>query len=338
MPFVNPVKSPIAISYRDEGNGKGAFYDHYTIRRITQTLTVMGTTPAIPTTAFANYLNYRAGHNEFGLSLNTNLPESHPSVFEYAGLLFIPGRARETEDKRPAVHEARTKHEQKLIREAVLHGQPILAVCAGSWQLWEYFGGHTVNVTDHNYGAGMPRILNNGKVGYNKQIHRIKINAHSLLAASMGYTAATVQQARPSVNSVHWAAPDTNSTPDALTVTAYSVRDDSIAPNSRQGGTMAVQANTAEAFETKHGAPILGVQWHPEAYNVDDKASMSSKNQLSVLQYMAEAGHTYQNRRRVVQELKDKFRLSTANTVTLFSAASSSSSPVVTEKTLYPIK
>lgn len=323
---MNFEKSPVAISYRDEGNGKGAFYDHYTVRRITHTLTVMGTPPTMSTETFASYRNYLAGYNKLALSLNADLPESYPSVFEYAGLLFIPGRARETEDKRPAVHEARSKHEQKLIREAILHGQPILAVCAGSWQLWEYFGGHTVNVTDHNYGAGMPRILNNGKVGYNKQIHRIKITENSLLAASMGYTAETVQQARPSVNSVHWAAPDMSSTPDALIVTAHAVRDNLIAPNSRQGGIMAVQANTAEAFETKQGAPMLGVQWHPEAYNADDKASMSSKNQLAILQYMAQAGHTYQNRRRVVQELQNKFKLSSANTATLFSDASSTTS------------
>jgi hypothetical protein len=66
---------------------------------------------------------------------------------------------------------------------------------------------------------------------------------------------------------------------------------------------MRPEEDSIEAFETKHGAPILGVQWHPEAYSHTQSKTHLASHQQHLIQYMSDAGQAYLNRRLVIAQL-----------------------------------
>lgn len=247
----------------------------------------------------ANYINLRGGDpKKYALPLNANIPTTADDWAKKSGFIFIPGYTRESDEKQPANHTKRIKYEQELISQARLRGQPVLAVCAGSWTLWENYGGCIVSVSDHNYGGAMPRLSTaDPSVCNNKMIHRVKPKKGSYLAEAI--------QSKKSfaVNSVHWKAPEENaaaSTMNLLEVSAYSKQDNELAPNSRQGQVMKPE-KCVEAFETKYGVPMMGIQWHPEAFNPKDK---NFKTHQSIFSFMVTAGKTYLNRQRLNEEFK----------------------------------
>jgi hypothetical protein len=59
--------------------------------------------------------------------------------------------------------------------------------------------------------------------------------------------------------------------------------------------------NAVEAFETRHGAPMLGLQWHPEAYNPDQPEYHANRN---VMNFMARAGDAYEARRLTLRQFR----------------------------------
>jgi gamma-glutamyl-gamma-aminobutyrate hydrolase PuuD len=316
------VTAPIVITYREDGKtaGKAAFFDHVTFRNATGVKTAIAAPKELPATQFYSYLNYREGHNYYGLPGNLGRPQAvNSKTIADCGLIVIPGEARVTATANPDAARARKKHELELIRQARLRGQPVLAICAGSWRLWQAYGGKTKAVSDHNYGGAMPRLSTTGaKVVNNKQIHRINLTVNSMLAKAM-YRKKAIGQ--PTVNSVHWLAADSSSTPKMLEVVATTKQDNAIAANNRQGSLMKPTKGSVEAFETKFGAPMIGVQWHPEAYNPKDPASLAPTQHIQLLQFMMEAGRAYQRRREVVKELNARFNLVANNEVSLFGVA-----------------
>ncbi|BBO59788.1 hypothetical protein MPB2EB_0914 [Mycoavidus sp. B2-EB] len=68
----------------------------------------------------------------------------------------------------------------------------------------------------------------------------------------------------------------------------------------------------AEAFETRYGAPTMGVQWHPEAYEIPEKgkstANRTTKDTMGfhhkLILYFAQAGWAYGMRVQAVNEIK----------------------------------
>lgn len=305
-------KTPIEIAYRDEGNGKGPFYDHYSLQRATQYPTTIScpakmTITALRSTVETDPFALPYGEDHFG----KKIPPISWYHSDEKGLLVITGRARNTETDRPLVFADRKKHEEKLIGEALLTGRPILAICAGSWRLFETCGGQTEEVSGHNCRSGMPRIITNGTIGYNLQIHNINITKTSLLAEAMGSVRSqSIVADNPafmlpqlSVNSVHWQAPSFAHLPAIFQIAATSIRDDSIAPALHKTGQKnEVQQDTVEAFESKFGAPIFGIQWHPEAFNRDALGIQHH----SLLKYCAQAGDTYAAKQRMLSEFKQK--------------------------------
>ncbi len=150
----------------------------------------------------------------------------------------------------------------------------------------------------------MPTLTQSGKVGYNIQIHRIKLTDNGLiLKGAMDYKKHQTQNPNPSVNSVHWLAPDKSSIPDYFEVSAYSMQDASLAPNSRQGQAMQPEEDCIEGFESRFGAPVLVVQWHPEAYTSNTPASFFPEQQRKITQYMVQAGQAYMLKQSVNKEL-----------------------------------
>ncbi len=303
--YGNPAPAPIVVTYRNNEGKRmhAAFFDHYLVRKITNHATVTSA-PAGASTASFNSFIARLTHT-FTLGLGPNIgarqvPQTM-SETNLRGLLLIPGRAKEDNDA------VRMQHELDSIRKARYTGQPVLAICAGSWLLWEAHGGQVMPVTDHCY-SGMPYITSKGVVGNNVQIHRIQLEPTSLVNKVMQLKGAAGLVQNPVVNSMHWQTPNTHAPaqPAMLTVSARSVRDNDLAPKSRQGVQMQPTEDSVEAFESRHGVPMMGIQWHPEAYFNGQKSTTEDKRHMNILKYMAAAGDTYQAKQTMLVEFKAK--------------------------------
>jgi gamma-glutamyl-gamma-aminobutyrate hydrolase PuuD len=304
------TKYYIDISYREDFGKRelgGSFYDHYSVRWAINYPTRIVASPEQNTTALQRII--REAH--MALSAAGEVPDETAKIYPQittnitdiinGGLLFIPGTSRETYDSNPRSYQLRIRFELELIKKAKLYGKPILAICSGAWTLLSSYGGNTGPVTDHDYRGGMPRVTTAaGKVGIvnNKELHKVRVSPGSLLATIVGIT-----NQEFSVNSVHWEAP-LEPLPEYLQKTASSIYDPAISPKKAIGtGELMRPQDSIEAFEDTYGAPILGIQWHPETYN--------SGPSQQVLLFMAQAGTTYHNRRTLVREYKEKISANT---------------------------
>lgn len=321
---------PIAIVYRSEGEGKGAFYDHYTFQTVAKCPTVIalsgdGTCGDLDTNQLENFIK----NNPYGLSYGTNkegkiVPDSTKFPHEQ-GLLVIPGRERAQE-----YVASRDKYERKVIKEALRRGQPILAICAGCWQIWEasdckfeekctkcmlnqnneegcVMVSKFKDVKDH-VASRMMSLGKNGNITYNMQIHRINPVQSSLLFKAMG------NPTDISVNSVHWKVPvcfPEDTIHPIFDISATAKHDAQLAPNNRSGAKMQPEEGTVEAFERRFGAPTVGIQWHPEAYATFSVGAVGTSRpyNIKLLQYMVKAGEAYYYKVEMLQELKQYFTL-----------------------------
>lgn len=312
--------APIGISSRLDGKGKGAFYDHYTVQLSTEHETQLVKSPNVGSNlhVFAKSQTFNLPYGTENERINKKLPRTVEGWDEDGGLLFIPGYARNDAD------QERERFEQEIIRKAMLKGRPILAVCAGSWRLWEAYGGIMKEVRDHNYNGGMLRLNGEGTVTYNIPVHSIRTLPDTLLNSIMDVT---LEEETIAVNSVHWLAPN-DTVPAALPgdinrhrhvqalysllqVSARATEDEDISLMTRQREKMAPEEDTVEAFETKWGAPTLGIQWHPEAYCRYKKGdtNVHHPQHKNILEFMAKAGDAYAARRRMLKELTDKLNI-----------------------------
>lgn len=299
--YGNPPKAAITISYRNDQGKRmhGAFYDHYTIRKVTDHETKI----AIAAEQSFVTLKEFHDHTTFVLGIGKNayqriMPEISDNLTE--GLLFVPGHPRDDKDI------VRKHHEDKLIHQAYYRGQPILAVCAGSWRLWEKHGGTTRPIEGHNY-SSMPYIVADGSIGNNVEIHSIQLKQDTLLAGAMNPKKLTVTPFLR-VNSVHGEVPNEKLVPPLLEISAIAINDHGLAPKKNRGGLiMEPEAGSIEAFESNYGAPHIGVVWHPEAYYKNTGGiDTESKKHLNLIEYMAKAGDAYQAKRRMLQEFNQK--------------------------------
>lgn len=87
--------------------------------------------------------------------------------------------------------------------------------------------------------------------------------------------------------------------PPNMKIVARSLQCDS-APINRSP-----EDNVVEAVEMCHGAPMLLIQWHPEAFNSDDTDGIYHRN---ILTYMAKAGDAYYWKQKMLLELKEQFQ------------------------------
>jgi putative glutamine amidotransferase len=176
----------------------------------------------------------------------------------------------------------RADYEHQLIAEARTRGMPVLAVCAGSWRLLEAMGGHTQTLEKgearkkhYQPGNGTWNTSHGLDVGNDASVLRGTIHGVKTLDkvnSTHWATAATIQGADKRVSLAP--APEDGATetlknlrklgrlpsaPHELTITATASKEDGKASPSVE----------VEAFETRHGAPMMGVQWHPESYLPD---------------------------------------------------------------------
>lgn len=301
--------APIVISYRMEGKdpGKAAFYDHYTLQKHThfETRITSADCPSIKVAHLNDYIKNQT--NELPYSPNEpTIGKNVPLVIDnYAlgGLLVIPGMTRDSYQKNPQTHQIRIQFEQEIIKDALLRGRPILAICAGSWTLFECLGGKIEEVNDHNYGSGMPRISAKGKMTYNVHVHDVQVIENTLLSSMMGLDNQSHLNLLPA-NSIHWMAPQKSSLPNNIEISALSKRNPTVSIKTRQSTPMRPDKNTVEAFSSQCGAPVVGFVWHPEAFDWSSLKFAEQANSKALL-FMAKAGTAYQNKQKMLAQLKE---------------------------------
>lgn len=176
------------ISYREDKDGKSAFWDHYTFQRITRY-----PTRAVGATNNAKLLKNVIYEKTYGLPISPrdlyNYKPTPPilNLYPYPsddlhGLLLIPGSHSDI-DECPN-YDVRLRNERKLVKDALNRGRPVLGICAGALEIWKLYGGKEVAVHNHSW-KKMPYLTNNGRVGHNIKMHSLQIYSRSILADAM---------------------------------------------------------------------------------------------------------------------------------------------------------
>ena len=204
---------------------------------------------------------------------------------------------------------ARARSELDLIEQARTLGMPILALCGGSWRLMQIYGGSTVELaaldsngrllaTGSNNAARLRHAGNMNNVDTEFK-HPLSVTQGSLLDKAMGGAPNNMQ-----ANSVHWAVARTAA---MGTRTGLAQQQFEVVPNNmlRVSATDPSALGTPEAVESSHGAPVLGVQWHPEyQLPVNNGQQPASRNaNLALLQWMIKAGRAYRAHREAMAKL-----------------------------------
>lgn len=315
----NPIKrQPITITHREDAFGAGAFWDHYTTRSTTGRHTDISHHRAVAPTLEASGVR---NHGQY----KGDLPGRRPSRTggSGSGLLLITGGnyGLETETPRNRDHVAkdgalerhgrRVAHESDLLKQAQLTGRPVLGICGGSWRVLESYGGSTRGVKPKTHQTKkMPYLTTKGVVAKVASTHGLDVTPGTMLSGAFRDD----QQATPSrVNTAHWAVAEEASPGRLKGVPSTSHDKQPLLTISARGGTPndppylnkaeKVPAKSVEAFETRHGAPVMGIQWHPEAYGTGFEASHTQANKR-LLNWMAQAGDAYEARRDMTAQFK----------------------------------
>lgn len=325
--IVSAIEKPLVlIPYRGSGEkcAKGIFFDHAVMRKMkVDTKVVVRNNNEME--VYEKQLSQYLKENPVGLPCCDHDVECNgvkiPSVVtidelqnainvQLCGLLFLPGWQGEC-------LEDRKELDQFLITNALNRGQPILAVCAGCWNLM-HFGSEfllktqinreavTVQVTGHSANKMVSISGNNGHIINNTPIHAVQVHTDNLLLN-------VIPNGQYNVNSIHKEAVNREFINEGCwNVWATSVGDstcrnrDGSVKHDRHNNEINSQGNVVEAFEcTKYGIPIIGVQWHAEAYA--EQKSNKQENNISndLVKFMINAGTKY----KTVNELKEKFAM-----------------------------
>ena len=302
------LQAGIVISYRTEGKepGKAAFFDAYTFASHSgfKVCFAASSHPDVKQKHLADYIQTQTFNIPNALvdaTIRRPLPVfvANPNA---GGLLILPGMTRDSYEKNPSLHQHRMAFETGLLKESLRRGRPILAVCAGSWTLWEALGGSITKVEHHNY-TTMPRINAKGKMTYNVHVHDIVVQDDSLLADALDLDSGKRGRSLP-VNSIHWMAPTRSKIPAGFQVAATAKTNPSVDLKTRQSTPMTPVQDTVEAFSSTTGAPVFGIQWHPEAFDFNKKSGADAQN-TSAIVFMAKAGTAYKCKQEMLGEFKD---------------------------------
>lgn len=285
------TRIPITITYRDEGWGDGAIYDHRTIQTITGCDTVISApasdlfNPAQMGTRLdaEGYRNILRGTNQ------TENGRYYPAVVPHdpanSGLIVIPGYSSTTPTKRPHIHTARMNHEKPLAQESYRRRQPTLGICGGMWTIAEALGGYVQNLSPARQAAHrgrMPGLNTQGRVINYSEKHDVLIRPNSTLDNMIGPYLPPSK--RMSVSSVHWA--HVTHLPPGFCVSAkLSQRPEEL---NSTGAVFEV-----EAIESNN---TVGIQFHSEA--APDAANKA------IIREMEKRGQYYFQHQQVLKEIR----------------------------------
>ncbi|KAN0037100.1 hypothetical protein ACTFIV_002432 [Dictyostelium citrinum] len=319
-------KISIAIPKRTP---KGSIYDHFTIQGCSSQETYMcisdndniDSVKKEMSQTVRDYTYYLDFHEIF--DVNVRIPKILMKESFNCGLLIIPGRSnREFSDEKEKGSNAfhRKNLENKLIRNALLRGQPTLAICAGVLRLFTYIYNHcnynTVDsnvplipkeecflktgVKNHCARKMMSLSLTKRKVNNKKDVsHGLVVEENSMFA-SLIYKKESPKKYEPKeikVNSVHNFGLNTEYFRNirSLEVTGMSKNDNN--KNSEK--------DVPEVYI--YNGIFVGVLYHPEAFGLstlDDE-----KHNLILFKSMVQAGLQYQNKRLMLEEIHNKKNL-----------------------------
>ncbi len=371
------LTTKINIANRDDANGGGRDWDHKTIQELSGRDTVIVASPnqkdleVNVATEFAASKGIPLRPFQWSHQRNVPFKVGTPEVREDGksgeGLLLIPGgpvslptEVNGTPGMPDAPHlgpqstlryppktEARGRsslerlaHQRNLVDDARLNGQPVMAICGGSWHVVSAFGGNTVTSPDYesHHTADMPSIVpipsadgspaQMGVAHGTIMQHPISVKQDSLLAQTMRRDGAAQDI---NVNSVHWSEVLSTHYQDEHAATQVGIAGTDPLSGRPTSELLDVNARissdepnraTIEGFESRHGAPILAVQWHPEALAgrpvehpkglpstsgfVDADYETERNRAVAQINAMAQTGDAYAARREMTREFKEK--------------------------------
>ncbi|AKJ29375.1 gamma-glutamyl-gamma-aminobutyrate hydrolase family protein [Caldimonas brevitalea] len=337
-----PPQTRPTVAYRDCGHGTGAFWDHYTLQQTTGRPTTAShgadVTPTIQSTdPTKNKQNYNGGlpHN-----VNTTTGHGQGLLVVTGGNYGLTSETPRHPSHVPSGsaadrHGQRVAHEAELMKQAQLTGRPMVGICGGSWRVLESHGGSTQQLNPSTHQArAMPFIKKDGTISNNFTTHGMEIRPDTMLHSQTAWQRNEPMDvdggaaARPTwhknedpiqheVNTVHWAAaredanglvpnhpnpnPEMAAKLASLEVSARDTNHDFPYKGATPDGR---PSHSVEAFESRSGAPVMGMQWHPEAYSSghDDKPAAAMSQ--AALDYMAKAGDAYEARRTMTAAFK----------------------------------
>eukprot|EP00743_Colponemidia_sp_Colp-15_P010731 GILK01011855.1.p1 GENE.GILK01011855.1~~GILK01011855.1.p1 ORF type:complete len:282 (-),score=8.89 GILK01011855.1:176-1021(-) len=260
---------------REDREGKGAIWDIYTLRRYKICLIAYDEDcPQLRKMIAQKMRDY-----------TFELPDFLCGWFR-KGTLFVPGSAKNS--KQPEIIK-------DAVSSSLQRGRPIIAVCAGANAVAHQLGMQTVKVEGHS-SSSMMRLNNEGRVTYNPVIHSVVAKPGSLLA--------DLTYPEFDVNSVHTIAIEPQSVKFPFQISGTSGGNLHLPERHHRNTSLLVsQSGTVEAVESMFGAPILLLQWHPEA-NING----ANKQFRGLVDYMVLAGQAYAHRCQMLNELKQNNR------------------------------
>ena len=201
-----------------------------------------------------------------------------------------PGHVKEIE------RVSRAPYELRLLQMAQTKGVPVLAVCAGSWRLLQAHGGQVRTLPEQERNTHI-----NPEAPWALE-HNSKIEESSHVADFMN-----ARQIK--TNSLHWATAD-ESEPNKL-VRRQDIRDPNTNLQVSARTSEPGQPATVEAFETRHGVPQIGVQWHPEAYlpgmrNEETATPEQRVISQNLFRGLSQAADSRRAKRKVLAQLEER--------------------------------
>ncbi len=201
-------------------------------------------------------------------------------------------------------HQSRSAYELRLLDMARARGIPIMAVCAGSWRLLELYGGE-VRTLRRSHSRDQHKASNPAQTW--KLEHELRLMDGKVLS-QLTETQEGGDSKITGINSTHWAAPTYDDTPEGRKLrSGIGVPSRWLSISAEDPDTL-----TVEAFESRYGVPVMGLQWHPEAYLPGMPGEMSGTEEArtlsyAIFEYMVFSAQTAQQRAELVASLKKHF-------------------------------
>lgn len=244
---------------------------------------------------------------------------SHGLLGDVHGL-FIPGGQDREEDGSPE-KTTREAYEQALIQEARTRGLPTLAVCGGSRCLLRGFGGEEQTLSEDQ------QVRHNQR-GTTTPAHSIQLpDPHTILGSAAPYVPSRQIRGAPPlpserarqtgisrVNSTHTKIGRVNARGNLDPVNRLPNGESELVISARDAEgdhEEDVDRGTPEGFETRYGAPIVGVTSHPEAiYGTNSSRGAFERNpdaidwSDNIFRGFAQSMRAYAARQRVNDEIR----------------------------------
>lgn len=226
----------------------------------------------------------------------THSPGAHPSQHLSDANMREPVSPTDIRER-----ATRDPFEQEATRHARNTGMPTLAVCGGSWRVLAAYGGSVETIPENN-----GRDQHQG--GLSEQKHDLAVDPHSHLGAAVRHEDSATGSVR-GVNSTHWAMATARDGQLQQRHGAPNERHDPVAPQELQISAVEPRLGHPEGFESRHGAPIVGIQAHPEYFLTRTKEPPTEEFgsfSTRLFTNFEQASTTYARKQSVNEEIRQR--------------------------------